>query len=642
MKKLFALLLLSSIALHGQGQKRMPHYKLTPVPAANVTLTDSFWKPRIETAFHEGFDWVTLHFDPNNGGYRTFRESQRRDTVKVEPVTTFESIKVLEAAGEYLKYNEDPDMEAYMDRCIDHWVLSQDKSGYFTGICLGDQQVFGHVAKGRWNNLQYSHELYGVGHLLEAALSYAEATGKTKILEAALRATDQVFSIFGPDKRQDVPGHEEIERAFTRYYEATGDKRFLDLARFFIDERGDHTTRDSYGEYAQDHLPFIEQRHVSGHGVRGAYLYIGATDVVGATGDEGYRTAIDSIWKDMTERHMYITGATGVIHAGNEGYGEPYNIAPDDCYGESCCAIANSVWAHRLNRLYADASYMDQFEKIVYNTFLSAMAFNGQGMFYCNHVNRTTPDQRSWAGCPCCPGNVLSHYARIPSYVYSISDEGIYLNLFVDSKAHIPFGKGVSVTQQTEYPWEGKIAVEIDPEEVDTFGVFIRIPEWAESHAIRINGKSVEAPIDRGYALLERTWKSGDRIEIDFPMEARRAYMPEPFSGYDGLVALRRGPIVYTFEGIDNFGTVCNLLLPVKAPLKSVKSDILGGIVQIEATGRVLDWDGRWINRKITAIPSGLYSNRGTSVHYVWIAEEPEQVKEPEYHMNALLPPPGL
>ena len=196
MKKLFALLLLSGIALHGQGQKRMPHYKLIPVPAANVTLTDSFWKPRIETAFHEGFDWVTLHFDPNNGGYRTFRESQRRDTVKVEPVTTFESIKVLEAAGEYLKYNEDPDMEAYMDRCIDHWVLSQDKSGYFTGICLGDQQVFGHVAKGRWNNLQYSHELYGVGHLLEAALSYAEATGKTKILEAALRATDQVFSIF--------------------------------------------------------------------------------------------------------------------------------------------------------------------------------------------------------------------------------------------------------------------------------------------------------------------------------------------------------------------------------------------------------------------------------------------------------------
>ena len=225
---------------------------------------------------------------------------------------------------------------------------------------------------------------------------------------------------------------------------------------------------------------------------------------------------------------------------------------------------------------------MDQFEKIVYNTFLSAMAFNGQGMFYCNHVNRTTPDQRSWAGCPCCPGNVLSHYARIPSYVYSISDEGIYLNLFVDSKAHIPFGKGVSVTQQTEYPWEGKIAVEIDPEEEGTFGVFIRIPEWAESHA------------------------------------------------------------VYTFEGIDNFGTVCNLLLPVKAPLKSVKSDILGGIVQIEATGRVLDWDGRWINRKITAIPCGLYSNRGTSVHYVWIAEEPEQVKEPEYHMNALLPPPGL
>ena len=322
MKKLFALLLLSGIALHGQGQKRMPHYKLIPVPAANVTLTDSFWKPRIETAFHEGFDWVTLHFDPNNGGYRTFRESQRRDTVKVEPVTTFESIKVLEAAGEYLKYNEDPDMEAYMDRCIDHWVLSQDKSGYFTGICLGDQQVFGHVAKGRWNNLQYSHELYGVGHLLEAALSYAEATGKTKILEAALRATDQVFSIFIDGRiGHDVPGHEEIERAFTRYYEATGDKRFLDLARFFIDERGDHTTRDSYGEYAQDQ-PSVHRTAACFWTRRTGEptSIIGATDVVGATGDEGYRTAIDSIWKDMTERHMYITGATGVIHAGNEGY----------------------------------------------------------------------------------------------------------------------------------------------------------------------------------------------------------------------------------------------------------------------------------------------------------------------------------
>lgn len=631
MKKLIVSIFIFFISIVLWAQK--PHiYPLTPVPSSSVTITDKFWKPKQEVAFGSMMDWVTYNFDRENGGYKTFRESKQRDTVKVEPVTSFESIKVLEAAGEYLKYNENPDMEDYMDRCIDHWVLSQDKTGYFSGICLGDAQP-----KGRWNNLTWSHEMYGIGHLLDAALSYSEATGKDKILKAALRSVEQLMAIFGPDKVHDVDGHEGVERALTRYYAATGDKRFLDLARFFVDERGrDLDTRYSLGEYCQDHIPFEKQHKVVGHAVRASYYYIGATDVAAADNNKEYFTSIDSLWKDMTERQMYNTGAVGVISANNEGYKNDYEIAPDDCYGESCAAIANCVWAHRLNRLYADASYMDYFEKIAYNAFLSAMALDGQGIYYCNHVNCHAPETRAWPNCPCCPGNIMTHYASMPGYMYSTSEKGVYVNLFINSVADIDFASGVKLSQTTDYPWDGKIALSVEPKQSETFRIFIRIPQWADNYSIKLNGKKVDPEIEKGYAVLEKTWKGGDKVELNLPMVPKREYMPKEFTSYKGLVALKRGPIVYTFEGLDNYGAVCNLQLPAKSTLHSVKKEILDGIVEIEATGKVLDWDGKWISCKITAIPCGLHSNRGTSYHYGWIAEDAKHVKEPSFHLSQL------
>ncbi|MCM1020714.1 MAG: glycoside hydrolase family 127 protein [Muribaculum sp.] len=609
----------------------MPYYKLTPVPVEDVELTDGLWQQQQKVAFGPAFDWVTYNFDRDNGGYRTFRLSDRRDTVKVEPVTSFESVKFLEAVGEYLKNHTDTVMEAYVDRCIDYWVTQQDKDGYFNGICTGV-----HQKQGKWNNLRWSHELYGVGHLLDAAVSYFQATGKRKMLDAALKSVDQVFSMFGYNKRHDVDGHEQIERAMTRYYELTGDCRFLETADFFIGQRGNYECRESYGYYAQDHVPFVEQHRAVGHAVRALYLYIAATDVVGATGNVKYRTSLDSLWSNMTSGHMYNTGAVGVNHSGIEGFAEEYDIAPDDTYGETCAAIATGVWAHKLNRLYADAKYMDMFERVTYNAFLSSLASDGNGIYYCNHVNQHSPERRNWPNCPCCPGNILSHYARMPGYIYSISDEGIYVNLFVASKANIRYGNGVELDMTTKYPYNGTINIEVNPTEKAKFTMFIRVPQWAKNNTIKVNGHEFAAKISNGYAEIYRSWDKGDKISVDFPMAVERQYMDKCFKGYDGLVALRRGPLVYTFEGVDNYGSVCNLVLPKSSDIKSLHSDEFGGIIKLVANGRVLDWDGSWKSRTLTAIPCNLHSNRGTSVHYIWVAEQPEKACEPIFHLNSM------
>ena len=611
--------------------QNMPYYKLTPVPAGCVTLHDGLWASGQELAFGPAFEWVSLNFDRQNGGYAAFKHSTRRDTLKVEPVTSFESVKMLEAVGEYLKNHADPDMEAYMDRCVDHWITYQDKDGYFNGICTGGQQP-----AGKWNYLKWSHELYGVGHLLDAALSYAQSTGKDTMLKAALKAVDQVFARFGPDKVHDVDGHEQIERALTRYYEYTGDRRFLDTAAFFIDQRGNHTTRESYGEYSQDHAPFVCQHHVAGHAVRALYLYIAATDVVGAAGNEEYRASVDSLWHHLTSRHMYNTGAVGVAHSGIEGFAADYDIAPDDTYGETCAAIATGVWAQKLNRLYADASYIDVFETVIYNAFNSSLSRDGQGIYYCNHVNSNAPERRCWPNCPCCPGNILSHYARIPGYIYSTSPDGIYVNLFMANEADIPFGEGVMIRQQTNYPSDGRISLTVAPVAPSEFSIYLRIPQWANTFTASINGKAVRVAPERGYVKLTRRWMPDDRIELELPMIPERQYMDESFESYKGLVAVRRGPIVYTFEGTDNYGSVCNIVLPKGSRLKARRSNLLGGTVVVEANGLVLDWDGKWKQRTLTAIPGYLHSNRGTCVHYTWIAEDRSRAKAPVFHLDNL------
>ncbi|MBI3959405.1 MAG: glycoside hydrolase family 127 protein [Chloroflexi bacterium] len=621
-------------------------YPFTPIPFTDVTFTDNFWAPRLQTNRR-----VTLPFN-----FRKCEETGRIDNFakaagwmegQHEGIFFNDSdvFKVVEGAAYCLALSPDPELDSYLDDLIVKFAGAQEEDGYLYTARTIDPGAVRADREGltRWSNLRVNHELYNVGHLYEAAVAHFQATGKRTLLDVALKNADLIDSVFGPDKRRDVPGHQEIEIGLAKLYRVTGDERYLRLAKFFLDERGHANGRELYTNfgnpgYMQDHLPVVEQSEAVGHAVRAVYMYTGMADVAALTGDASYIAAIDRLWENVVGRKLYLTGGIGARHTG-EAFGDDYELPNTEAYTETCAAIANILWNQRMFLLHGDARSMDVLELALYNGFLSGVSLSGDEFFYTNPlasdgktaVNRGRIGRQPWFDCSCCPTNDVRFIASLPGYVYASDADSLYVNLFVAGEGRVEMGgQSVRLRQETNYPWQGRVRLRVDPARRAEFALRVRIPGWATirpvpsdlyrfldvsdaAPALTVNGETVTPALEKGYAVLRRVWQPGDVVELALPLPVRRVLCHEAVEGNRGRAALMRGPLIYCVEGVDNGGSVADLSLADDAPLTvEHRPELLNGVTVIRGEGA----------QPFTAIPYYAWSHRGAGEMAVWIERE--------------------
>lgn len=594
------------------------HRKLTAVPFTQVKVQDVFWAPRIETnrkvSLPHNFAWCE-----QTGRISNFEKAAGKRPGQFEGIYFNDSdvYKVLEGASYSLADLRDPEIEKKVDEVIAKIAAAQQEDGY-----LNTYYTLKEPGK-RWTNLAVMHELYCAGHLFEAAAAHYRATGKRTLLDVATRLADHIDGLFGPDKRHGVSGHEEIELALVKLYEVTGQEKYLKLADFFLDIRGDEAKRRTgdklYGPYCQDHKPIREQDEVVGHAVRAMYLYCGVADVAAYTGDEGFLKALDRLWKDVALYKMYITGGIGSRHQG-EAFGQRYELPNASAYCETCAAIGLALWAHRMALLHGDAQYADVLERVLHNGLLSGVSLTGDKFFYVNPLESSGQHHRQpFYPCACCPTNVVRVLPSLPGYIYAVGDEGLHVNLYVANRAKVTVqGTPLTVEQQTQYPWEGRVVLIVRPEQEKEFAVRCRLPGWAARDSVRVKvaGQAIDAPVlERGYLVFRRSWKPGDQIELEFPVSVQRIEAHPLVEADRGRVSIQRGPIVYCFEGVDNGGRVRNIQLARDPEFQTEwKPDFLGGVVVISAKTR----DGRTVR----AIPYYAWDHREPGEMIVWVRQD--------------------
>lgn len=624
-------------------------YQYQAIPFTEVTIDDAFWSPRIETN-----RTVTIGYD--------FQKSEETDRI-----TNFDKaagrmagdhvgiffndsdvFKIIEGAAYSLQIHPDPELDAYLDNLIERIAAAQEADGYlYTARTIrernGETDKLRADLEGltRWSHLRVNHELYNVGHLYEAAVAHYLATGKRSLLDVALKNADLVDSVFGPDKKHDVPGHQEIEMGLVKLYGVTGDERYLQLAKFFLDERGRSEHRplqenfDNPG-YMQDHLPVTEQREAVGHSVRALYMYSGMADVAALTGEQSYIDALDQLWENVVGKKLAITGGAGARRHG-ETFGDNYELPNATSYNETCAAIANIFWNQRMFQLHGDGKYIDVLERSLYNGFLAGIAFSGDKFFYVNPLefdgeflfNRNDSKERlGWFHCSCCPTNVVRLFPSLSGYIYAQKEAAIYVNLFISSQTTVDVaGTSVTLNQETNYPWEDTVRVQVQPEQPTECTLCLRIPGWAQSAPlpsglyyylqmptepvfISVNGDSIDFTVEEGYAHVTRTWQPGDVVELTLPMESKRVMSHVKVSENDDKVAIERGPLVYCAEAIDNGGSVLATSLSDDAPLQAeMQPDLLNGVtvIRVEQTGGDL-----------TLVPYYAWAHRGIGEMKVW------------------------
>ncbi len=645
----FLILIVASICI--VCVKKAPKdYPIKPVAFTEVKITDSFWQPRMETNRK-----VTIPF-----AFKKSEESGRIDNFakagglipgKFEGRRYNDSdvFKIMEGAAYALSLHRDPVLEKYMDDLIAKVAAAQGDDGYlFTARTIDPKNPAPGSGKERWSNLGSSHELYNVGHMYEAAVAYYLATDKRSFLDVAIKNADFIDSVFGPDKRRGFPGHQEIEIGLVKLYRVTGDEKYLKLARFFLDERGPEKFKKMFPDtsafsiynqdwYLQAHKPVVEQSEAIGHSVRATYMYSGMADVAALTGDAGYINAIDRIWEDVVSKKIYITGGIGSRHEG-EAFGDAYELPNATSYNESCAAIGNVFWNHRLFLLHGDSKYIDVLERTLYNGLLAGISQSGDLFFYPNPLesdgkytfNQGEATRKSWFDCACCPVNFSRFMPSFPGYVYAHTDDILYVNLFVESKGKANIGKNsVTVTQKTSYPWDGEVKITIEPEKAVEFALYIRIPGWArneplasdlysflkqsdEQVSLTVNSEILGLDLDKGFVRIRRRWERGDTIELILPMPVRRIVAHEKVEEDLGKAALQRGPLVYCFEGVDNGGKVLKRSLQdnVRFEVK-FHPGLLGGINILESSMAG--------SARLTAVPYYSWSHRGIGEMAVWL-----------------------
>ena len=629
-------------------------YPIKPVPFTDVHIADNFWSPRMETnqkitipyAFGKCEETGRINNFFVAGGLKEGTFSG------IYPFDDSDVYKIIEGASYSLSIHSDPKLEKYLDDLIFKISAAQEEDGYlYTARTINPDPPVRWVEKERWSNLRLGHELYNAGHMYEAAVAHHLATGKRTLLDVAIKNANLVESVFGPDKKQDVPGHQVIEIGLAKLYRVTGDKKYLKLSKFFLDERGQTHGRKLYGKYAQDHKPVIEQSEAVGHAVRATYMYAGMADIAALTGDTEYINAIDRIWENVVTKKLYLTGGIGAS-GGGEAFGKNYELPNATAYNETCAAIGNVLWNHRLFLLHGDARYIDVLERVLYNGFLSGISLNGDRFFYPNPLESYGQHSRSpWFGCACCPSNITRFIPSIPEYVYAHQGKTLYVNLFFSGIAEVKMGKNIIlIKQDTSYPWDGAIKMTVDPERSERFAIYVRIPGWAQSKpvpsdlyrykvkseekvSLEVNGDSVKLNMDKGFARIRRKWKKGDVIELSLPMPIRRVLCNEKVEDNRGKVALERGPIVYCAEWPDNRGYVRNLVLSDDVILAAeARSDLLNGVTVIRGSvsGLHLGEDGKTKSKEkqeFTAIPYYAWAHRGKGEMAVWLAQNESIVR---------------
>ena len=656
MKAIAAVLLGSSLAW---GQTVRRDYPVKPVPFTAVHVNDVFWAPRIETNRA-----VTIPFafqkDEETGRLDNFIRAAK--ALRGEPFENHKPpgypfddtdvYKVIEGASYTLSVTPDPKLEAYIDGLIEKIRAAQEPDGYlYTARTIDPLHPHPWSGEERWVlEGVNSHELYDLGHLYEAAVAHYQATGKRTLLDIALRTANLLDQTFGPGKRAIWPGHQIVEMGLAKLYRVTGDERYLNLAKFMLDSRGpDSTERGAGNRYVQAHQRVVDQTEAvsGGHAVRATYMYSGMADVAALTGDTAYVNALDKIWESVAYRKLHVTGGIGARAAG-EAFGNDYELPNMSAYNETCAAVGNDYWNHRLFLLHADAKYIDVMERTLYNGLISGVALDGKTFFYQNPLEATgqaAKDQRSpWFGVACCPGNITRFMASVPGYVYAQRGDALWVNLYVGSSADVKLdnGRTLKVVQETRYPWEGAVKMTVTPDQSTAMTVNVRIPGWArnepvpgdlyrfadknsEAPVLKVNGKSVPVKLDKGYVSLNRTWNKGDVIELNLPMPIRRVVANDLVAADRGRTAIERGPVVYAAEWTDNpGGKVRNLMLPESARLTAEwRPSLLKGVTVIQGKAAALAFDAQGkvskTDQAITLIPYYAWANRGRGEMIVWL-----------------------
>lgn len=642
---IFLFFLFSCNTKNENQNSKHAEYPITAVTFNQVQISDDFWLPKIGTnrtstipaSFEKCEEMGRLDNFLIAGG-------KMEGPVKGEmPFDDTDVYKIIEGASYSMSTIPDPKLYAYVDSLIDIIAVGQETDGYLTTYKTIDSTnapAGWCPAGGRWEDLSCSHELYNSGHLFEAAAAHYLATGKRNFLDIAIKNADLLVSVFSPDRNPEVPGHQIVETGLIKLYLITDNKEYLDLARHFLDQRGDSTKRELWGPYNQDHMLVVEQDEAVGHAVRAAYMYAGMTDIAALFNDVAYTNAVDKIWENVVTKKMYITGGIGSQHEG-EAFGKNYELPNLTAYNETCAAIANVYWNYRMFLLHGHSKYIDVLERSLYNGVISGVALDGKNFFYPNplscdmhyHFNRGHRDRQPWFDCSCCPTNLCRFMPSVPGYIFAHKGNDLYVNLYVQSSTKVELDNGdVEVIQKTNYPWEGKIEITVLPKQKSAFTLKLRIPGWVmnkplpgnlysyinpseNTPVIKINGEEIDFAMENGYAILKQEWKPDDKIELNLPMEVKKVRANEKVQENKGLLALERGPIVYCVEEKDN-PKITNLHISENTQFSSgFNSEILGGVEVIEAFGESE-------NEKFTAIPYYVWNNRGANKMNVWLISQ--------------------
>jgi hypothetical protein len=606
------------------------HARYRPLGLRDVALTGGFWKER-QTINRQ----VTLRH-----GFRMLEESGTLNNFRLAAglaegkfsgwvFQDSDAYKWLEAAALELVNGPDPELESLINQTIPALAAAQQPDGYlnshFTVAKPGE----------RWTDLEWAHELYCAGHLIEAAIAHRRATGRAELFDIARRFVDHIHALFGPGRREAACGHPEIEMALVELYRETGERRHLDLAAFFIDQRGHGRVSGLRGvgpAYMQERTPLREAVEVEGHAVRQLYLNAGAADLYLETGEEAWLETLRRLWQDMTAHKMYLTGGFGSRSYG-EAFGEAYDLPSKEAYCETCAAIAAMLWNWRMLLATGEARFADLLERSLYNGFLSGVSLTGDRFFYENPLRADGGYERqNWFSCACCPPNLMRQIAALGHYLATTGADGIQIHQYASAQINTPHA---ALQIETDYPWSGEVKIGIESAAGGAWRLNLRIPAWCAGAIARVNDQPIEAAVAGTYLTLERVWRAGDRVLLDLPLLPRLT-APHPYlDAVRGSLAIERGPLVYCLESVDQVPGVAmaDLRIDPASTLRTERrADLPGGVIAIQTEGSVADvsdWAGQLYRPltvaapgrrlALTAVPYYAWGNRGLASMRVWI-----------------------